>query len=403
MSYLAYTPQILGYWYSGLWGLLSFTMQMVMILVLGHMIALSPLVTRFIYWFVALFKNMSLATVAALVTTLSVAFFNWGLGLIFGAVIARKLGEYATDKNLPFNYPLITAAGYSGLMIWHGGISGSAPLTVAKEGHFLFDEIGIVSSSVTIFSTQNLIASLLIIAVLGAFTFFQSKRHRLPEASWKLDKASQSKDVDTQVSFLVMGFAMMMLLVAGWKFVSAWTASNDFFAALNLDFINFMLFGLALLLLGNVKRIEKAIGEASSSAAGILIQFPLYAGIMAIMRESGMITLLADGFIAISTERTYPIFTMLSAALVNLVVPSGGGQWAVQGPVVVEAAQSLNVSIPKSIMALAYGDQLTNMIQPFWALPLLGITRIKASQLLPYTFWFMVLGVVVYGLILLLW
>ena len=101
-------------------------------------------------------------------------------------------------------------------------------------------------------------------------------------------------------------------------------------------------------------------------------------------------------FVSISNETTFPIFTFISAGLVNIFVPSGGGQWAVQGPIIVDAATQLGVSIPKSVMALAYGDQLTNMLQPFWALPLLGITGLKAKEILPYTLILLLAGIVIF-------
>jgi short-chain fatty acids transporter len=135
-----------------------------------------------------------------------------------------------------------------------------------------------------------------------------------------------------------------------------------------------------------------AIDKAIRGASGILIQFPLYFGIMGIMKYSGMIEIMSDFFIEVSTKQTFPILTFLSAGIVNIFVPSGGGQWAVQGPIIVESAIKIGVSIPKAIMSLAYGDQITNMLQPFWALPLLGITGLKAKEILPYTLILMLIG-----------
>ena len=111
---------------------------------------------------------------------------------------------------------------------------------------------------------------------------------------------------------------------------------------------------------------------------------------------------MSDFFVSISNETTFPVFTFISAGIVNFFVPSGGGQWAIQGPLIVKAATELNIPLSKAIMALAYGDQLTNMVQPFWALPLLGITQLKAKQLLPYTFILLVVGAVVFSIGLLL-
>jgi short-chain fatty acids transporter len=109
-----------------------------------------------------------------------------------------------------------------------------------------------------------------------------------------------------------------------------------------------------------------------------------------------MVVQISDFFVSIATARTLPLFTFFSAGLVNIFVPSGGGQWAIQGPIVVESALKLGVPLPKAIMALAYGDQITNMLQPFWALPLLGITKLKAREILPYTLMLMVIGSAVY-------
>ena len=162
------------------------------------------------------------------------------------------------------------------------------------------------------------------------------------------------------------------------------------------NFINFSLLGLGILFHGNFYRFLKAIDQAISGASGILIQFPLYFGIMGIMKHSGMINYLSDFFVSISTETTFPIFTFISAGIVNVFVPSGGGQWAIQGPIIIEASQQLGLNISKNIMALAYGDQLTNMLQPFWALPLLGITGLKAKEILPYTLIIMLAGGIIF-------
>jgi len=167
--------------------------------------------------------------------------------------------------------------------------------------------------------------------------------------------------------------------------------------------LNFLMLGLIFLAHGKVSSILKAVDEAISGASGILIQFPLYFGIMGVMQSSGLVVDIANYFVALSTAETLPILTFVSAAIVNVFIPSGGGQWAIQGPVILEAAISLKVPVQKVIMALAYGDQLTNMLQPFWALPLLGITKLKASELLPYTLWIMVLGAVVFVTALIFW
>jgi len=169
------------------------------------------------------------------------------------------------------------------------------------------------------------------------------------------------------------------------------------------NMLNFFMLGLALLLHGSFNNFMSALEEAIKGTSGILIQFPLYFGIMGIMRDSGMVVSISNFFVSIANETTLPLFTFLSAGVVNIFVPSGGGQWAIQGPVVVESAMRLGVPLNKAIMALAYGDQITNMLQPFWALPLLGITKLKANEILPYTLLLMFLGAGIFIVGLLLW
>ena len=166
---------------------------------------------------------------------------------------------------------------------------------------------------------------------------------------------------------------------------------------INPNFVNLLLFGLAIFLHKNFYEFLNSVNTAIVSASGILIQFPLYFGIMGIMNSSGLVDIFADFFVSISNGISFPILTMLSGGLVNIFVPSGGGQWAVQGPIVLQAAIDLNVSISKTIMALAYGDQLTNMLQPFWALPLLGITQLKAKEIIPYTILIMCIGIIIFS------
>ena len=183
----------------------------------------------------------------------------------------------------------------------------------------------------------------------------------------------------------------------------AYSYASDI-AALKItpNLINFFMLGLGIILHGSFKKFGNAVHESITDISGILIQFPLYFGIMGIMNQSGMVTQISDFFVSISNATTLPIFTFFSAGLVNIFVPSGGGQWVVQGPIVVESALQLGVPLPKAIMALSYGDQITNMLQPFWALPLLGITKLKAKEILPYTLIAMVVASTIYVLGLLL-
>ena len=150
----------------------------------------------------------------------------------------------------------------------------------------------------------------------------------------------------------------------------------------------------------NILSFLSAVDKAIQGASGILIQFPLYFGILALMQSSGLIENISDFFIDVASKKTLPIYTFFNAGLVNIFVPSGGGQWALQGPIILKAALELGISLPKIILALAYGDQITNMLQPFWALPLLSITWLKAKDILPYTLMLMLMGILIFLLVL---
>jgi len=172
---------------------------------------------------------------------------------------------------------------------------------------------------------------------------------------------------------------------------------SDNLSVVNPNYINLLLLGVSIFLHKNFFNFVKSVNTAITSASGILIQFPLYFGIMGIMNSSGLVDIFANFFVSFSNEQTYPILTMISGGIVNIFVPSGGGQWAVQGLIVIQSALEMGVPVSKSIMALVYGDQLTNMLQPFWALPLLGITQIKAKHLLPYTLIIMLVGIGIFS------
>ena len=400
--------EILSFWEQGIWHspLLVFAIQMMLMLVLGHTLALTKPINIIIEK-TTKYCNTT-ANAAAIITffTILVSLFNWGLGLIFGAIFARKVGEHASSKNINLNYPLIGAAGYSGLMVWHGGISGSAPIKIAEKGHFLSDKIGIISQGETIFSTMNISIGIFLIISLPILMYYLGKKNPGTTISisseikeTKTTKISGAEKLDHN-SLLCWLFGGTIVMYAFYKAIIL--PANISLAVITPNYINLVLLGFAILMHKNVSNFLKAIDKAISGSSGILIQFPLYFGIMGIMNKSGMVHIMSDFFVNISNETTFPIFTFISAGIVNIFVPSGGGQWAVQGPIIIEAATQLGVSIPKSVMALAYGDQLTNMLQPFWALPLLGITGLKAKEILPYTLILLLIGIVIFitGLLL---
>lgn len=409
---------ILSYWEAGIWNnaLLVFAYQMMLILVLGHVLVLSKPMSNLIGSLTKHANSTTSAVVLVSVSTMLVSFFNWGLGLIFGAIMARKVAESAQQNNFSINYPLVGASGYVGLMIWHGGISGSAPLKVAESGHLasLFPENGnpellaqlpdLIATSSTIFSWWNLVLFGILLILIPLLLYYLAKRCKPTPINFQLIKPPETTS-EKPTGADRLDFSKWLAIIFGSVILIAFVVQYyeqliSFILTPNM--LNFFMLGLAIILHGSFKNFLNAVEEAISGASGILIQFPLYFGIIGIMSSTGMVTDISSFFVSIANETTLPIYTFFSAGLVNIFVPSGGGQWAIQGPVIVDAAHQLGVPLNKMIMALAYGDQITNMLQPFWALPLLGITKLKAKEILPYTVMMMFVGVAVYVIGLLL-
>lgn len=389
---------VMDHWHAGFWEFLAFTMQMMLMLVLGHTIALSTFANKIIKTITSICQSNGHAAIFVCLFSVSAGYINWGLGLIFGAILARKVGEHAKEKGIPINYPLIAACGYTSLMVWHGGLSGSAPLTVNTENHSMADIMGVLPVSETIFSFSNMIAVIATLVLVPLFAFILSKRPF--QKSYPKSIRTSSKTAEVLVGAEKLDHSRIFSLLFGGVFVFYWCylfyRQSFTFDFLNLNTINFILFGLAITFHGSLHKFVKAADQAIKGSTGIMIQFPLYAGIMGIMKYSGLLAVSADFFMEISTKESFPFFAYLSSALVNILVPSGGGQWQVQGPILIEAANHLGVSHAKTVMALSYGDQITNMLQPFWALPLLGITGLKAKDILPYSILFMLVGGSIY-------
>ncbi len=418
-----YSIVLMNFWEAGLWtnSLLVFAVQMMLMLVLGHALALTKPVSKLIDRLSAYCTTTSKAAFFVSLLTIIVALFNWGLGLIFGAIFARKVGEYARVHEHKLNYPLVGACGYVGLMVWHGGLSGSSLIKAAEPGHlqelvnlsgntFLSTVPDRIGFEQTVFSTMNITTSILILLLVPAIMYLLGQR--LQHHTSELPPIGELESAEGQMNLEVTGaehldhsrllayfFACVIL---GATFIKAFVQAPTLLSFFTPNNINFLLLGLGLLLHGKFQRFLKAIQQAIGGVSGILIQFPLYFGIMGIMNNSGLVQDFSKFFVSVSNEFTFPIFTFISAGLLNIFVPSGGGQWVVQGPIILQAADALGVSLPKSILALAYGDQLTNMLQPFWALPLLGITGLKAKDILPYTLILFLIGGILYFSVLML-
>ena len=404
-------------WYRGIWNAagMVFLVQMMLILILGHVLALSKPVHALMERLLKLCDTPVKAVLITAALAMVMAWINWGLGLIAGAIMARKCAEHLSKLEKPFHYPLLAAAGYTGLMIWHGGMSGSSLIKVAETGHLrsLMEQqadAGILPEAIaldlTVFNTHNIITCLILATTVLLTLWWLSKRTTLQQYAIR---PTQSVNVSNEIDIAsaekldhARWFAVLIGLGVLYLSISAATRGTKGMAFLTPNFINACLLGMALIAHRSIFRFSQALQEAIAGGSGILIQFPLYFGIMGLMKESGLVQAMADFFIDVSSPTTLPLMSFMSAGLVNFFVPSGGGQWYVQGPVILQSCMEMGVPLEKGIMSLAYGDQITNMLQPFWALPLLGITRVKARDMIPYTFLLFLVGALVLGISVLL-
>lgn len=368
-------------------GLMKFALQMCLILLVGHALALTPPIQSLVRFITSRVKSPRVAVVVVLLVACAASLIQWGLGAIVGALMAREMGKSLKSRGIKVHYPLLGAAGYAGFVVWHGGLSGSAPLKVAEANHFLVESIGVIPITETILAPMNMvITGSLILVMAGLFWVLTPSENVIEPALKKDEPLEQVRSGDSGIvsqleygPWLGVGFG---LLVLSWV---AFLLFSTGVAAWHLDTVNLLFFGLGLLLHRSPLSYMEAILDGARGAGPIIIQFPLYFGILGILTSSGLIAQISEAFIAISSEGTYPILTFLSAGAVNFFVPSGGGQWAVQGPLMVEALGVLEIPASTVVMALSYGDAWTNMLQPFWALPLLGIMGLRARDIMGYT------------------
>lgn len=388
--------RVIGHWTNGFWSLLSFSMQMALVLVTGHTMASSKIFKGFLSSLASKLKTPKQAIVVVTIVSTVACILNWGFGLVIGAIFAREIAK----KIKGIDYRLLIASAYTGFLVWHGGFSGSIPLQVASDSVEALSKqtAGAITANIptsqTIFSPMNIF---IVVGLLIALPIINRAMYPSDEQVVTVDpKLLEEKETvvlknredmtpaekieNSRVVSIILG-------IMGWVYILQYFVTKGF--NLNLNIVNFIFLFAGILLHGTPRRFLDAFLEATKGASGILLQFPFYAGIMGIMTGANaegvsLAVIISNFFVNISTPKTFPLFSFWSAGLVNFFVPSGGGQWAVQAPIVMPAGLKIGVSAAKSAMAIAWGDAWTNMIQPFWALPALGIAGLGAKDIMGY-------------------
>ncbi len=375
------------FWKNGFFGLLGFTLQMMMILVFGYCLAIYKPVNFALRKLSDIPANLLQGVMFVAGVTMVAGLLNWGFGLIVGALLARFVAVALKEKGKNSNAGLLAASGYSGMAVWHGGFSGSAPLKVAEQGHFLEDSVGVIGIDQTILSKENVLITL---GLCFIFVLTLSILAILNKNTTEAKYAHPLRPIPAGEDFPIargLGWLMIISLVFAFVF-----GDGEIMTFFDLNLVNFLLFSIVLIAYRDMRSFSESVTEGLKSSVDIFIQFPFYAGILGLLTDSGLLNEVSLWVVESSSLETLSSFTLVSAALINFFVPSGGGQWAVQGPVMMEAAKTFGLDPSKIVLAFSYGDQISNLLQPFWALPLLAITGVSPKEVFKYTIWVFLIG-----------
>ena len=398
----------LSAWGDGLPSLLAFTAQICITLLTAHALAHTDRV-QILLKRIGNIPNSAAGAYALVAFSAGIgSLIAWSLGLIAGATVAREVARQAVTRGIRIHYPLLVASAYAGFVIWHMGYSSSAGLFVATAGHSLEAEIGIIPITDTVFTLHNGLLALVTLAVICIICPLMRPQERdiieiypvlLEE---HVEEPVTAPERRTFAQYLDAMRPLTLLLGAGLFCYIGYSFYAKGFH-LNLNLVNWSFLGAGLLLARSPSHYVQLINNASSTIGPVLIQYPFYAGILGMMQGTGLAGIISDWFTSIATPQTLSFFAFLCAGLVNMFIPSGGGQWAVQGPIFIEAGQNLGVDPSIIVLAISYGDQWTNMIQPFWTIPLLAIAGLHMRQIMGYTFVIFLLTLFLFGGGLLLW
>lgn len=379
---------IVNFWGDGFWSFLAFTTQMAMIVVTGFALASSEQVKRLLKFLASFAKTPKQGVALVCFFGGLASAINWGFGLVVGALFAKQVA-----RNLKaVDYGLLIACAYIGFMTWGGGLSGSMPLAASDASNIIVQKYldgTPIALTETIFTGYNLfvIAALLIFMPI-LVTFMVPKEPKVVDATLLAEEASYQKEIAKDaVPALKMEESRILALIAvalSATYLVYYFYNKGFLNGLNLNSVNLIFITVGLFLHKTPMAYMRAVKSAAGSTAGILIQFPFYAAIAGIMDHSGVGRIITEFFINIANQDNYAVWAFFSSAAINFAVPSGGGHWIIQGPFVIEAAKELGADFGKATMAIAYGEQWANMIQPFWALPALAIAGLGVRDIMGY-------------------
>ncbi len=378
-------------WYGGVFAIFAFAFQMVIMLVAGYALATSPLVQSGLARVASLVSTPRAAVSLTVAVSLIASWLNWGLGLVTAGLLAREVA-----KRVRMDFGWLVAAAYSGFVISTEGLSGSIALSQATHGSALniVEKVTghLVPLGQTVFTRFNLIpCALLLITLPVIFRYLQpaeadtvvAEPERLRREDEQAEKHPEKHPEKGLGALLDNAWLLNLLMALFGIFALLYELRRTHFA-IDLNSVIITLLLLGLLLHWRPLAYVAAIRQAARITGSLILQYPLYGGLMGIITTTGLAGVLSRVFIRFSTVHTLPFYTYLTSMIITLFVPSGGGHWAVQGPFAIPAARSLHVSLAGTTMAVAMGESVANMLQPFWALPILAIAGIPMRRMMGF-------------------
>ncbi|WP_122088141.1 short-chain fatty acid transporter [Halalkalicoccus subterraneus] len=406
--------EVTAQWGEGFWYVITFSMQASLALLTGWALADSPPVKRVLGRLATIPSSQRQAILVTAVVGQLVGLFHWGMVLVVGGIFAREVGIAMDRKSVEIHYPLLVATAYAGLLPWHQGLSGASYLLSATPGHFLEDSIGVIPVSATMFTTANLVViGAIVLVTLVLMPLMAPDKDLMTIPAEKLRSAdadiatdggqavdphregtSALKDALVDSKLLCVGTGLLMWVYLGYLF-----ATSPFTEVININLFISAMLALGFVFHMSFRSYYEVLREAIEGASQVIIQFQFYGGIMGIMAASGLAELIASTAANYATETTWYLLVFLSAGTVNFFVPSGGGQWTVTGELLVNATQNIpGTDVETMMIAFAMGDQWTNMIQPFWAIPVLGIAGLSIRDMMGYVAVLFVFSGIVFGI-----
>jgi short-chain fatty acids transporter len=355
-------------------------------LVAGYALATSPVIHRGLAKIASLANTPAGAVSLTLLVSMIASWLNWGLGLVTAALLAREIA-----KRVPIDFGWLVAAAYSGFVISTEGLSGSIALSQATHGSVLNIVEKVTGHglplSQTVFTRFNLIPIAVLLIVLPVLFRYlgPTEEHAViadPERLRAEDRANQLPEAADTLGAKLDHVLMELKRSHG---------------QIDLNLVIMILVLVGLLLHWRPTAYIAAVKHAARITGPLILQYPLYGGLMGIITTTGLAAVLSKILIGVSTQHTLPFFTYLTSLVITLFVPSGGGHWAVQGPFAIPAAVNLHSSLAGTTMAVAMGESVANMLQPFFALPILAIAGIRMRQMMGFMVITFFVSLVVFG------